>query len=151
MKLTKAFTLLEMVFVFIILAILASFALPLLSQNKEDAKLLRAKMDYEMLSASLALMRNEIRLRGGVFTSELDEANFMQERQKLFYCLIQESKECSYSLLKSPLYSSFKTWIKVGQNHYRFFLNSKENIDFIYKSDEGILECVNSKYCKEFL
>lgn len=149
MKFQKAFTLLELVFVVLILAILASFALPFFGQSKDEAKLLKAKMDYEMLVSALALMRNEAQIKGiKNFTPQLDTAKINSEKEKLFVCENLNTL-CSYSLLQHPLYSSYKTWIKQEANLYRFFLNSKEYIDFFYNAQSGMLECLNSKWCKE--
>lgn len=159
MKIKKAFTLLELVFVILIIGILVAICVPFLNQNKNDAKLLKLKADYEMLSSALALMRNEFSLKQlPYFSPTLDNAKIALEKEKLFYCEKSEIAACQnginccfYSLLSSPLYSNSKAWIKQGLNHYRFFLSSKESVDFIYNANEGILECLNSKWCKELL
>ena len=159
MKVKKAFTLLELVFVILIIGILALISFPFLNQNKNDAKLLKLKADYQMLQSALASMRSEFSLKQiAHFSPILGSAKIAFEKEKLFYC---EKKEilncqngincCSYSVLSSPLYSHSKAWIKQGFNHYRFFLNSKESVDFIYNANEGILECLHSKWCKELL
>ncbi|TKX32310.1 type II secretion system protein [Campylobacter aviculae] len=144
----RAFTLLELVFVVFILGILASLALTFSGKNKDEAKILKLKIDYEMLSSALSLMRTQAELKEiNGFLSKLDNAKFNTPKEKLFYC--DNKQDCSYSLLSSPIYSDFKSWMKIASNQYRFFLNSKEYVDFIYNSKEGILECINSKYCKD--
>ncbi len=153
----KAFTLLEFVFVVLIIGILVAISLPFLNQNKNDSKLIKLKADFAMLEASLALMRNEAHLKQiPHFGPVLDNAKINLEKERLFYCEKQEiltcqngTNCCSYSLLSVPLYSNSKAWLKLGFNHYRFVLNSKESIDFIYDANEGVLECKNSKWCKE--
>ncbi|MBZ7954150.1 MULTISPECIES: type II secretion system protein [Campylobacter] len=139
----KAFTLLELVFVILILGILSSLALSFWGKSKEEAKILKLKIDYEMLSSALSLMRTQAELKQIAFIANLDNAKFNTPREKLFY------NTNDYSLLDSPIYSDFKSWMKIASNQYRFFLNSKEYIDFTYDSKEGILECINSKYCKD--
>ncbi|EPC1868768.1 type II secretion system protein, partial [Campylobacter coli] len=59
----KAFTLLELVFVILILGILASLSFSFANQNKNDAKLLKLKIDYEMLNSALSLMRTQTELK----------------------------------------------------------------------------------------
>lgn len=139
----KAFTLLELVFVILILGILSNLALSFWGKSKEEAKILKLKIDYEMLSSALSLMRTQAELKQIAFIANLDNAKFNTPREKLFY------NTNDYSLLDSPIYSDFKSWMKIASNQYRFFLNSKEYIDFTYDSKEGILECINSKYCKD--
>ncbi|EOG1062572.1 type II secretion system protein [Campylobacter coli] len=146
----KAFTLLELVFVILILGILASLSFSFVNQNKNDAKLLKLKIDYEMLNSALSLMRTQTELKQiSSFSPNLDEAKINTQKEKLFYC--QTSQNCTYSLLHTPIYSSFNAWMKTAPNRYRFFLNTKEWVDFFYNADFAILECLSEKYCKELL
>lgn len=125
----KAFTLLELVFVILILGILSSLSLSFINTTKDEVKILKLKMDYEMLSSALALMRSQMRLKNLNFPEILDNAQNNQAKEKLFYC----SNDCDYSLLDIPIYSDFKSWIKIGKNHYRFALNAKEMVELILK------------------
>jgi len=157
MNFKKAFSLLELIFVILIIGILTGIALPLLNQNKNDANLLKAKIDFQMLNSALVLMRYEANLKQNPYNFVLDNAQNSREKERLFYCSKEEILQCnfanccSYSLLQSPIYSSSKGWMKAGVNHYKFFIHSKKSIDFIYDNTKGILECVNSKFCEEFL
>lgn len=143
----KAFTLLELVFVILILGILSSLSLSFTHTTKDEAKILKLKMDYEMLSSALALMRSQMKLKDLNFPEILDNAQNNQAKEKLFYC----SNNCDYSLLDTPIYSDFKSWMKIGKNHYSFTLNAKEKVEFIYDSKEGLLKCLGSSKCKELL
>lgn len=143
----KAFTLLELVFVILILGILSSLSLSFTHTTKDEAKILKLKMDYEMLSSALALMRSQMKLKDLNFPEILDNAQNNQAKEKLFYC----SNNCDYSLLDMPIYSDFKSWMKIGKNHYSFTLNAKEKVEFIYDSKEGLLKCLGSSKCKELL
>ncbi|EAK3671175.1 type II secretion system protein [Campylobacter upsaliensis] len=142
MSLKKAFSLLELVFVILIIAILTGIALPFLQQNKEEAKLLKLKMDCEMLNSALSLMRNEADLKNLAYINELDQAAILKENETLFYC-----QNCSFSLLSTPIYSSKMGWIKNGVNQYSFFLNPQKSVEFRYEN--GLLKCL--KNCKELL
>ena len=142
----KAFTLIELILVILILAILSSLAIGFTSFKKEETNLLKLKMDYELLSSALALMRSQTKQKGLDYIQSLDEASFNSEKQRLFYC-----DNCDYSLLEKPIYSSFKAWIKTGKNEYKFYLNSKESLNFTYDFKEGIFECFGSSKCKDLL
>ncbi|KAA6225980.1 prepilin-type N-terminal cleavage/methylation domain-containing protein [Campylobacter sp. LR196d] len=155
---SKAFSLLELVIVIIIIGILVSFAFPLLNKNKEDASILKAKIDYELLNSALALMRHEANLKNLNYNGILDSATTNLEGEKLFYCDSNEISNCnnglnccSFSLLQNPIYSSKKAWIKLNSTQYRYFINQKSYIDFSYNANTGLLECLNSILCKEFL
>ncbi|HEC2791218.1 TPA: type II secretion system protein [Campylobacter jejuni] len=143
----KAFTLLELVFVILILGILSTLSLSFVNTTKDEAKILKLKMDYEMLSSALALMRSQMKLKNLNFPEILDNAQNNQVKEKLFYCF----NDCDYSLLDTPIYSDFKSWIKIGKNHYRFTLNSKEMVEFVYDSKEGLLKCLGSSRCKDLI
>ncbi|HDZ5030724.1 TPA: type II secretion system protein [Campylobacter jejuni] len=143
----KAFTLLELVFVILILGILSTLASSFVNTTKDEAKVLKLKMDYEMLSSALALMRSQMKLKNLNFPEILDNAQNNQAKEKLFYCF----NDCDYSLLDTPIYSDFKSWMKIGKNHYRFTLNAKEMVEFIYDSKEGLLKCIGSSRCKDLI
>ena len=138
----KAFTLLELVFVILILGILSSLSLSFINTTKDEVKILKL-----MLSSALALMRSQMRLKNLNFPEILDNAQNNQAKEKLFYCL----NDCDYSLLDAPIYSDFKSWIKIGKNHYRFALNAKEMVEFVYDSKEGLFKCTGSSRCKDLI
>ncbi|MFQ6341684.1 type II secretion system protein [Campylobacter sp. VTCC 70190] len=139
----KAFTLLELVFVILILGILSSLALSFTNIRKDEVQMLKLKMDYELLNSALALMRTQMKLKNLNFVEILDKAKNNQAKEKLFYCT-----DCAYSLLDTPIYSDFKAWMKIAKNHYSFSLNAKEKIEFIYDSKEGLLKCLGMR-CKD--
>ncbi len=144
----KAFTLLELVFVVLILGILTGLSLSFTNTRKDEVKLLKLKLDYEMLNSALALMRSETKLKHLNFPEVLDNAKVNSAKEKLFYC---KEDSCTYSLLDIPIYSDFNAWIKVAKNQYRFFLSPKKSLDFIYNPKEGVLECLQSQKCKDLL
>lgn len=150
MKFIKAFTLLELVFVMIIIGILSTLVFPYVMQEKNEAKWVRLKMDYQMISSALALMRYEAELKHlSHYSLNLDKAMIHKENEKLFY--YDFAKEEQYSILKNPIISSYKGWMKIGENRYRFYLNSKKFIDFMYDFENGALECIVDERCKDLI
>ncbi|EAI3905290.1 type II secretion system protein [Campylobacter lari] len=154
MQVKKAFTLVELIFCMMIIAILSTIAYPYFSFGKNDAKLIRAKSEVELINASLALFKNQFLFKESKdFPAILDEALINSENQKLFFCdslqNYKKTNHCSYSVLDKPIVSSKKSWMKIASTQYRFFINAKNYIDFSYNSEKVFLECV-SLNCKDY-
>ncbi|EAJ5681774.1 type II secretion system protein [Campylobacter lari] len=154
MQIKKAFTLIELIFCMMIIAILSVIAYPYFSFGKNDAKLIQVKSEVELINASLSLLRNQFLFKESKdFPAILDEALINSENQKLFICSHSQNhkntKQCTYSVLDKPIISSKKSWMKIANTQYRFFINSKNYIDFSYNSEKVFLECV-SLNCKDY-
>ncbi|EAI4827386.1 prepilin-type N-terminal cleavage/methylation domain-containing protein [Campylobacter lari] len=154
MQIKKAFTLIELVFCMMIIAILSVIAYPYFSFGKNDAKLIQVKSEVELINASLSLLRNQFLFKESKdFPTILDEALINSENQKLFVCPHSQNhkntEQCTYSVLEKPIISSKKSWMKIANTQYRFFINTKNYIDFSYNSEKVFLECV-SLNCKDY-
>ncbi|EGK8008046.1 prepilin-type N-terminal cleavage/methylation domain-containing protein [Campylobacter lari] len=154
MQIKKAFTLIELVFCMMIIAILSVIAYPYFSFGKNDAKLIQVKSEVELINASLSLLRNQFLFKESkYFPAILDEALINSENQKLFICSHSQNhkntKQCTYSVLEKAIISSKKSWMKTANTQYRFFINTKSYIDFSYNSEKVFLECV-SLNCKDY-
>ncbi|OCX42410.1 hypothetical protein A7X81_04845 [Campylobacter ornithocola] len=152
MQTKKAFTLIELVFCMMIIAILSMVAYPYFSFGKNDAKLIQVKSEVELINASLSLLRNQFLFKeSNNFPTILDEALIDTENQKLFFCsnLQNRANQCTYSVLEKPIISNKKSWMKIANAQYRFFINTKNYIDFSYNSEKVFLECV-SLNCKDY-
>lgn len=60
----SAFTMIELVFVIVVLGILAAVAVPKLAATRDDAVLTRIKSDYNSITSGIALVKNENMLAG---------------------------------------------------------------------------------------
>ncbi|RKO64838.1 hypothetical protein CKA54_02845 [Campylobacter sp. P255] len=154
MRLQKAFTLIELVFCIMIIAILSMVAYPYFSFGKNDAKVIQVKSEVELINASLSLLRHQFLFKESKdFPVVLDDALINSENQKLFVCSnaqnYKNTKQCTYNVLERPIVSSKKSWMKTANIRYRFFINSQIYIDFAYNSDKIFLECVSSN-CKDY-
>lgn len=155
----KAFSLIELVFVILIIGVLAGISLPYFSSSKTEAKILMLKADYTSIRSAIAYAENEMIIKNIKQKMQvLDEALANLENQKLFYC--PSSKESSYenennscfiSLLPSPIYSSKKGWMKLSDTRYRFFLSSTKYIDFEYDAKNLSFDCLDENLCKDLL
>ncbi|AJC86654.1 prepilin-type N-terminal cleavage/methylation domain-containing protein [Campylobacter sp. RM16704] len=156
MQTKRAFTLIELVFCILIIAILSAIAYPHFSFSINDAKMIKLKSELEVINSSLALIRNQFVFKENTdFPKILDDALINVENQKLFFCSNIQTQNCKgencclYSILEKPIISSKKSWMKVENTKYRFFISTKNYIDFAYNSEKVFLECV-SLNCKDY-
>ncbi|MFW5619271.1 MAG: type II secretion system protein, partial [Campylobacter hyointestinalis] len=69
----KAFTLIELVFVIVILGVLASLAVPKLVGNSDDAEIVKAKTQVATIRTKIQLYVNEKKLSGSQEYPNLEE------------------------------------------------------------------------------
>lgn len=155
----KAFSLLELIFVMLVISIIVGISLPYFTNFKDDAKLLRLKADFTNIQSALAYAENERIIKNiNQKIHILDDALINLENEKLFYCSSKSINSCTnstsccfISLLSQPIYSSKKAWIKISSTKYRFFLNPKKYIDFEYDPNNTSFNCLDKDLCKELL
>ncbi|MCR6587860.1 type II secretion system protein [Campylobacter insulaenigrae] len=155
MQFKRAFTMIELVFCMTIIAILSMVAYPYFSFTKTDAKIVKLKSEVEFINASLAMLKNQFVFSPSKFPKILDESLINKENQKLFYCSYNQIQNCnngnccSYSIFEKAIISNKFSWMKIGNNQYRYFINAKKYIDFSYDNQKVFLECVSSN-CKDY-
>lgn len=133
----KAFTLIELVFVIVILGVLASLAFPRLVGNSNDAEIVKAKTQLATIRTKIQLYANETKLSGKQEYPNLEE---------------EEGKEGLFSaVLDSPIKAKTNQkygWSKSGDNKYTFSTPSKSTT-FTYDKNNGKFECnINDDLCK---
>lgn len=149
-KHTPAFTMIEMVFVIVILGILAAVAIPRLAATRDDAVLVKGKSQVSAIRSGIALQRSLRLMRGETNQNPttLDSAN-TNEGQPLFF--FNDGNQSN--ILESPIISRNADggWIKPdGANllKYRFRLTNASNVDFDYNATTGSFTCPDSADCR---
>lgn len=74
-KFSSAFTMIELVFVIVVLGILAGVAIPRLAATREDANIAKMRGDLASIRSGIALKRSENMMRGSIAFPELEGAN----------------------------------------------------------------------------
>ena len=72
---SSAFTMIELVFVIVVLGILAGIAVPRLAATREDANVAKMRGDLASIRSGIALKRSENMMRGSVTFPELEGSN----------------------------------------------------------------------------
>jgi general secretion pathway protein G len=142
-----AFTMIELVFVIVVLGILAGIALPRLMSPAEDAYDVRLKSDISSIRSAISLARGRNMLRGQSLATNgypvaLDDAVANQTNKELF-----DGNSTLGTLLTYPIYSSNKagSWMKTGATKYTAKRGSSSTVSFTYNSANGKFDCNQSK------
>lgn len=135
----KAFTLLEIVFVIVILGILAAVAVPKLSATRDDAEIAKARTVVASVRSGIALQKSARMLRGE--PTRFPPANeFDNTDDQLFY--LNDGNRSN--ILETPVFqkkaSSNRGWSRIQDNQYQFDLASKNTV-FTYNPDNGTFNC----------
>lgn len=123
----KAFTLIELVFVIVILGILATVAIPKLIVTRDDAEIAKAKSQIAAVRSGIQLKRNEMILSGTQgYPASLEDGTCCFGG--ILSTRIEERKDDnSYG------------W-KLENNTYSINTN-KEQVKFTYSASDGSFKC----------
>ncbi|MEZ7933980.1 MAG: prepilin-type N-terminal cleavage/methylation domain-containing protein [Sulfurospirillum sp.] len=148
---SSAFTMLELVFVIVVLGILAAVAIPRLAATRGDAYITKGRSDVSAIRSGIALQRSRMMLEGNnSFPANLDAitANYGNSDQRLF----NFSDGNVSNILEYPIFSQANRdggWVKTGANAYAFRVDGVATA-FTYTNTNGIFTCdANTANCND--
>lgn len=128
-----AFTMIELVFVIVVLGILAAVAIPKLAASRDDAVIVKGKSQVAAIRSGISLLKSKRLLEGNMTAiSSLDSATNNTEGQNLFY------GGAAGNILEYPVISRDADgyWMKTGTTTYAFKVLGQA-ISFTYNSLSG--------------
>lgn len=140
MKLSRAFTLVELVFIIVILGILAAVAFPKIAPIREDAEIAKGKGDVATIRAGIINERQTRLIRGDA--SWISAAN-LDTGGKLFGGVLTQG--FSSSATSGNWYND-----NLGDGSYNYYVGSVAT-QFDYNATTGSFGCtqVSGNYCDQ--
>ncbi len=138
----NGFTMIELVFVIVVIGILAGIAIPKLTVTRDDAQLVKAKSTVSNIQSGLATQRAKRVMRGqSQYPGALDDADNDDAGEELFE-----------EVLTTPVISSNDKggWIKDNNSTYTLHAPGGD-LEFDYNSTGGSFMCdTDDDTCKNY-
>ncbi len=150
--LNPAFTMIELVWVIVILGILAAVAIPRLGATRDDAVLVKGKSQVASIRSGIAMQKSRNLLRGNrqtnsYYPDNLDVAVATTNNANLFYIAPGNPE----NILENPILAvdtlASGRWIKDNNTTYRLQLTPGNVATFTYTNTNGTFICTNSTDC----
>jgi len=151
----KAFTMIEIIFVIVILGILSSVAISKMAVTREDAIISKGRSEVAAIRNAISLKRNTNILmgKGASYPSHLDALGSNSANWgagKALFDYDSNSSDTDAKLLDYPIYSKLRGgWRKVAVDTYTFNATAID-VNFTYTPSSGSFDCDHTiKLCKD--
>ena len=150
----RAFTMIEMIFVIVVLGILSSIAISKMAVTRDDAIISKGRSEVAAIRNAISLKRNTNILmgKGASYPSKLDalSGTTSSDGDPLFD-YDSNKTDSNAKLLDYPIYTKSKGgWRKVDTNKYAFNATAVD-VNFTYDPTNGNFDCDDHdvKLCKD--
>ena len=153
-----AFTMIELVFVIVVLGILAAVAIPRLAATRDDAVIVKGKSQIAAIRSGIAMQKAKALLQGdnsGIYNSNfrikrLDDVILATDFNASGKRLFNFSDGNESNILESPIFSKTTGtggWLKDSNNTYSFKMLNTTTVQFTYNPTTGVFGCGTSANC----
>ena len=134
----KAFTMIELIFVIVIMGILVAVAIPKLAATRTDAYIVKVRTEVSNIRSAIANLHTKNLMKGDAsYPEALDDAAKNKEKEALF-----DGNSSIGILLDYPIYSKKADgqWMKIGDTNYTVKILN-QNVKFNYYPSNGHFDC----------
>lgn len=140
----KAFSLLEIILVILIIASLAAFIIPKFKDSLDFTNKTKIKSDIALIRNAISKKISSNRLLNQNENFTLDNEVFEKEGSKLFANVLELPFLSTSSIKKESA-----KWIKISSNSYKIYISKDEFLLFTF--DNNSFSCKSSKdLCESF-
>lgn len=147
----KAFTMIELVFVIVILGVLASVAISKMAVTRDDAIISKGRSEVAAIRNAISLTRNTNILmgKGASYPNKLDHISTTSSDGDPLFDKNSTAAD-AIKLLDYPIYAKSKGgWRKIADNTYAFNATGVD-VNFTYNPSDGSFDCTHTiKLCKD--
>lgn len=137
----KAFTMIELVFVIVVLGILAAIAVPRFAATRDDAQIAKGRSDVAAIRAAIVSERQSRLLKG--------ESSYISALHGATSDVLFDGNDSTHKLLQYGITSEDKNghW-QLASGKYIFKVMNVNN-EFTYNSADGTFKCTSGTYCSD--
>lgn len=147
MKNRAAFTMVELVFVIVIMGILAAVAIPKLAASRTDAEIAKGRANIAAVRSGVVTERQERLFRGdSTYAATLDGLGATSSANDLLFTTVLQQG--------IPHKATSNGWRKTALREYQYRISTTD-IEFEYDNTNGTFDCNRSlpnasgRYCKD--
>ena len=135
----KGFSLVEIIFVLLILAIITTVAVSKFETTLDKANISKIKSDVLQIRSAINLYKNKLILK-----NQNESLDTLDDNDKMLFNII----------LDTPIIASNETktaqWSKLSTTKYKVYIDTSNFVEFQYDTSTSIFDCdIDIQLCKE--